>query len=692
MYIIDAIRIIQDLRLGLRTLLRDPAFSLAAAAVLALGMGATTAIFTLLRGVVLEPMAYPDASRLVYVWSTVPLSGGGVDVLSADDFWEFHDKNRFFSKTAGYVRNSWNATGVGDPVHLAGMMVTGDFFDAIEVRPAMGRAFSADEFHLGRDLEAIFSYQFWQGHLGGDPKILGRKISLDGTPYEVVGIMPPDFPMAESFDVWVPLARDSKIVRGRSYASMRTFGRLGPGINLARARREALDIAADFARRYPEDRKQSFELTTFLEYEIGAARESLWFLAAAVGCLLAIACANVASLLLARGTARVREMAVRAAIGANRSRLIAQTLVESTLLAIAGGIGGTALAVGSVRALLALAPETLPRAAQIHADPRVLAFAFLLTLLTGVVCGIVPALRGSKLNLTEALREGSHGSASQRTRRLRKAFVVAEVAFSVALLATAGLLARSLRALTEARPGFDAHDTVFLETSLPMARYGKNVEGIRSFYERVVKDIDTLPGVVAAGSTSLLPLGTDTNRISAWTDLQPVRSADTKIMIDFRVVTPGYFEAMGVPLVEGRRFNWNDRIDTPHVALVNQAFAREVFHGAAIGHTVTLDYGAAKWPLEIVGVVGDYREENLSDQPKRELFMVENQHGYRMMVLVVRTRGAGSRIAEAVQQAIARVDSGVPIYDVRTLEQQVRRQLAPPRLRGVVFAIFAALA
>jgi len=682
-------------------LFRDPAFTLAAAAVLALGMGASTAIFTLVHAVLLAPLPYPDSSRLVYVWTTRLESGTGTDILSAEDFREFRTKVPSFEKTAGYIRNSWTVTGIGQPQRLSVMNVTDGFFETLGVLPALGREFRADEFHAGHDTEVIFSYAFWRERLAGDPGAVGRRITLDSVSYEIVGVMPAGFPLDKEFDVWAPLAVESPLAQGRLHPTLRAFGRLKPGVRLERAQAEAATLAADFAARYPEDRHKTFKLTTFLDFEVGDTRESLWILAAAVACLLLIACSNVASLLLARGAGRVREMAVRAAVGAGRAALIRQMLVESTALAVLGGVLGMALAAGSVRVLLAIAPDALPRSREIHADPRILVFGFVLSLVTGLLCGIVPAWRGSRVNLNEALKEAGRSGAGVRGNRLRAALVVAEVAFAVALMVCAGLLARSLRALNSVRLGYDTRNTVVMQVALPSARYGKNLDDARRFFERVLRGIEELPGVEAAGSTNLLPLLTDTNRVGVWVDTQPVESPETRIVVDNRVLTPGYFRAMGIPLIAGRFFDWNDRPETPRVVIINDVFAREAFPNGALGHRVTLDLTSSHWAATVIGVVGSFREGSVWEEPQRELFTTESQTTIRGQTLVVREKagspspGSNAGVSDtvaAVRRVIEQVDADVPVYNVRTMQQQVSNQLAQPRMRGMVFAAFSIVA
>jgi putative ABC transport system permease protein len=681
------------LRFGLRMLSREPAFTVAAVVVLALGMGASTAIFTLIRAVLLEPLPYPDSSRLVYVWTSRPGSGVGNDIVSADDFREYRERSQSFERIAGYVRNSWTLTDSGEPQRLSGMNVTREFFDTLGVVPSLGRAFFADEFRLANDNVAIVSHKLWSEKFSSDPNILGQRATLDGISYAIVGVMPADFPMAETFDLWAPLAEGSPLSRGRRVGSLRTFGRLRSDAAIERAQAEAGAIGADFAARYPEDHNRTFQLTTFLDFEIGNSRDSLWILAAAVACVLLIACSNVASLLLARGATRVREMAVRAAIGANRVALVRQMLIESTALSIAGGVLGTLLAMAAVRAVVAIAGSNLPRAKEIHADPRMLVFAFALSLATGIVCGLAPAWRGSRVNPGDALKECGRGGSGNRANRLREALVVAEVAFGVALMVSAMLLSRSVRALSEVKLGYDTRGTVTMQVALPVARYGPHPDDIRRFFERVLDGIEKLPGVEAAGSTNLVPLQPDSNRVGVWTDSQPVQSQETKTIIDNRVVTPGYFRAMGVPLLAGRTFDWSDRPETARVAIINDVFAREAFpNGGALGRRITLDLGPPV-TSEIVGVVGSFRESSVAEEPRRELFTSESQTTIRGQTLVVRTRAIDqAHFTNALRRVIAQVDRDVPVYNVRTMQQQVSNQLAQPRMRGAAFAAFSLIA
>jgi len=673
-------------------LFRTPAFSFTVAMVLALGLGATTAIFTLVERLLLSPLPYPDAGRLVWIWNVPPRSGAGLRGLFATDIDEIRRESRVFESIGGAFPGSWNVTGAGEPQRLAGVRVTADFFPTLRMQPQIGRLFSSEEYRVGREMVAILSYSFWQNHLGADPNIVGRRISMDGVSFEIVGVMPRDFALSTDYDLWAPLPPDSPYAVKRNWRLVQTCARLKPGVQPAEAQAELNRIAGDLASRFPDDRGFGLKLVTFLDQEIGSVRKMLWIFAAAVACVLLIACSNVASLLLARGATRTREMAVRAAVGASRGALVRQLLIESGLLAIAGASLGLPLAIFGVRLLIALDPTALPRAQEIHLDARVLAFSFLLALATALIFGIVPALRGSRAGIRGVLTAGGRsGSGARGGNRLRSALVVTEVALGVILLACAGLLARSFRQLAEVRPGYDMSNVVTMQFALSDVRY-KDVAKCEIFFERLLAQLEQTPGVESAGTTNHLPLRKDKQTTGVWLDSQPVHTAETRIVLDNRVVSPGYFRAMGVPLLAGRFFEWTDRADASKVVIVNDAFVREFFpHGDALGKRVALDIGAP-WTGEIVGVVGSFRESDIAEEPRRELFTAYSQTTIPGNTLVVRSPGSTADVLSAVRGAIATVDSDVAFYNVRTMKQQVADSVAQPRLRSALFGVFSLVA
>jgi putative ABC transport system permease protein len=673
-------------------LFRTPAFSFAAILVLALGLGATTAIFTLVERLLLSPLPYPESGRLVWIWNVPPRSGAGLRGLFAEDIDEIRNESRLFESLGGAFPGSWNVTGAGEPQRLAGVRVTAGFFPTLGIQPQIGRLFLPEEYRAGREMVALLSYSFWQNHLGADPNITGRRISMDGVPFEIVGVMPREFPMAADYDLWAPLPPESLYARGRAWRWVQTCGRLKPGVSLEQAQAEADRIAANLGSRYSQDRGFGLKLVNFLDQEVGSVRKTIWAFAFAVGCVLLIACANVASLLLARGAVRVREMAVRAAVGASRVVLIRQLLIESGLLAIAGALVGLPLAVVGVRLLIALDPRALPRAQDIHLDARILAFSFFLALATALLFGVVPALRGSRVGLRGVLTAGGRsGSGGPGGKQLRSILVVAEVALGVVLLASASLLARSFRQLSEVRPGYDTSSIVTMQFSLSDVRY-KDLARCEKFFETLIAQLEQTPGVESAGTTNRLPLGKNQQTAGIWLDSQPVHSPETKIVLDNRVVSPGYFRALGVPLLAGRFFEWRDRTDSSKVMIVNDAFVHQFFpRGDALGKRITMDVGVP-WTGEIVGVVGSFREADMAQDPRPELFTAYSQTTIPGNTLVVRSSGTTADVVGEVRSAIGVVDPDVAFYNVRTMEQQVADSVAQPRLRSGLFAVFSVVA
>ena len=680
------------MRQAFRMLFRDRGFTLAAIVLLAIGIGTTTAIFTLIDRLLLEPMPYPDSQSLVWIWSIPPRAGAGQTGLLGADFREIRDRNHAFESVAGFIPGAWIFRGPNESETLPGGRVSEGFFETLGVHPLLGRFFYPDEHRKGFEMEVIFSYQFWHQRYGGDPGVIGRHISLDGIPYEVVGIMPQDFPFAAEHDIWAPMQDLTIAPNSRRYHVVRTIARVKKGIDPKRAQAEGNALAADLADRFPDDKGYSLKTESLLDHEVGSVRRSLWIFGGAVGCILLIACSNVASLLLARGAGRVREMAVRAAVGASRTVLVRQLLIESGLLAVFGGILGFPLAVLGVRLLIALSPHALPRANEVRIDTGVLVFAFLVSLATGMIFGVFPALRASRVNVATALKEGGRsGTAGRDRNHFRAALVVVEVALGVVLMAAAGLLTRSLQALTHVDPGYRVGNVLTMRIVLTGATY-LNLDECRRFFDRLLPALEQSPGIEAAGTTNWLPLRPDKNTAGIWLDTQPVRSEDTKIRLDNRIVSPGYFRALGVPLIAGRFFEQTDRPGNPPVVIVNDAFAREFFpRGDALGHRVILDFGTLL-NAEIVGVVGGTRETSLAENPRRELFTPYAQTTIPGQSLVVRTTGDPAAYAAAVRGAVASIDRNIPVYDTRTMQAQVDQSLAQPRLRGVLLSVFSAIA
>lgn len=482
-----------NLRIAVRRLARERGFAATVVFLMALGIAATTAVFMLLQRVLFSPLDYPESGRLAWIEGTQ--SGW----MLGEDFFEIRERLRSFQNTAAYIEGGWIVTDDGrEAERLSGARVTRDFFDVLRVRPVMGREFSPDEYRTGREMEVVFSFPFWQRRYGGDPGVIGRRVTLDGIPYQVTGVMPAGFPLESVHDMRAPLPDDSPYMTGRRWRIVRVFGRLSAAADVRGAQAEVNRAAADLAARYSDDRGLGLRVITFLEREVGGSRPSLWMFAAAVGCVLLVACSNVASLLLARGAARVREMAVRCAVGASRVNLITLLLAENVILALAGGLIGFPLAMAGIWTLMRVDPKALPRMGEVHADIGGLAFALGASVVASAIFGVAPALSGSKVNLTEALQESSRGSSGRRGNRLRAALVVLEVALGVVLLSSAGLVGRSLIALDHVDPGYRVRNVWTAQISPTSVTYNDG-NALRRFYERSEEALDRIPGVEAAG-------------------------------------------------------------------------------------------------------------------------------------------------------------------------------------------------
>lgn len=679
-----------EFRFAARILRRSPGFTLVAALALALGIGATTAIFTVVNSVLLQPLGYHDPDRLVWMWNVSSNTGPGMAGIFPPDLRAFREGNRSFEQMAGFMQGSWNLTGDGDAKRLLGVRVTEGFFEMLGVRPLIGRLFLPEEHHEGRNLVSIFSYGFWQRNFGGDPHIVGRTVIMDGKPFQVIGVMPQGFQFPTDCEMWAPFAFDTPATAGRDYRRMRVVGRLKPGVTLGQAQADMSAIAERLAEELPDAyHGWGVQLVTLTQQEVGHIRPTLLVLTAAVAFVLLIACANVANLLLARAVAREKEIAIRTALGASRGRLVRQLLVESVVLALAGGILGIVFAIWGVRLLLALDPTAIPRAPEIHVDALVLAFTFALCVVTGLVFGLAPALQNTRVNMHDALKDGGRGSTSgMRRNRFRSILVVSEVALGMVLLIGAGLMARSFRELIVVHPGFDPGNVLTMQIALTDISYGPPERRV-GFFEDLTRRIEQLPGVQSVGAVNMIPLGGSNNTVGFWMEGQDTGDSAARIYSNNRVVTPDYFKAMGVPLISGRWFTWSDRKDTPNVILINDTFARQLFpKGDALGKRLTLDLGYP-WRGEIVGIVGSFRQSSLTDEPRRDLFTPLAQTAIAGMTFVVRAAGEPAALSAAIRKQVNAIDPRVPVYNVRTMSDVVASSVSEPRLRTALLSLFS---
>jgi predicted permease len=687
-------RLWQDARYAVRGLRKNPAFALTAALSLALGVGANTAIFTVVDAVLLKPLPLPQPERLVQLWETRPDKGYFRNVVNGFNFLDWRERTHSFEDMAAVSVFPANLTGLGDPVAFAGVAVSPQYFSILGVSPALGRAFTEEEGRPGHDNSAILSFGVWQSRFGGDRAVLGRKITLDGSPATIVGVMPRGFALPESTpDIWMPLPID-RSPNWQGGRSLTVVARLRPNVAMRQAEDDLKSAAAQLARERPDyDAGWSAEVAPMLQDATRNVRLPLLVLFAAVGLVLLIACANVANLLLMRSSGRSREIAVRAALGAGRRRLLQQLLAESLVLALMASAAGCAAAYWGVKALLAIIPaqNRIPRMEAIHIDGSVLLFALALSFVTAAVFGLIPALHVSQVHPHEALRQGALRATSKSS--LRQGLVVAEIALSLILLTGAGLMLRSFHRLISVDPGFETQRILTLKMFASPAKYAQP-RTRAGYFARVLDEIRAVAGVREAGSVQWLPL--QENDSGSCFDLAeqgpptPSVSPDANIL----VVSPGYFQTMATPLRAGRHFDARDTFDSPSVIMVNQEFVRRFLPDRdAVGQKLNVCWGREfRNPAEIVGIVADARQDDLQTPPRATIFVHNLQSPMFFAQIAIRASGDPLQIARSVQAAIHRIDPDQAITHVETMEQVFSESVAQPRLQLVLLGIFGGVA
>ena len=663
----------------------------------ALGVGAVGASFSLVESVLLRPLPYPEAGRLVMVWERALDGSAEQIVCSWANFLDWRARSRSFDRFAAF--NVWfpTVTGMDRPERLLGAEVTPEFFQALGARPALGRLFLAEEGQPGRDDVVVLSHGLWHRRFGGDPKVLGRRIELDGAPHTVVGVLPQDFrhpePLYfdETTELWRPLAFEAgSVTRGSRF--LRTVARLAPGITRDAAQSEMDGIARQMEREHPaENEGLGVQVVPLHEQVVGEVRPALRIAFAASFLVLLIACANISGLLLAAAIGRSRETAVRAALGAGRGRLAIPRLLDALLLTLAGGAAGLAVASPAVSRLLARSPKAFPRAEEVGIDGRVLAVALGACVLAAMLAALTPALRTARSRPAEVLQEGSPGAGSGRGGRLLALLVVLETALALPLLAGTGLLAKSLAGLSRVPLGFTAEDLLTLRLELPAGTYPEAADR-RAFAERLLERVAALPGVRSAGLTSSLPLSGlyDISR-EAFLD-PPPPTGPPSLPAGYRSVSPGYFPALGIPLLAGRPFGPEDGPDAPDVALVNRAFARAAWGDASpLGRKVVLRSTSGDVTREVVGMVGDVRHEGPAVEPRPELFVPQSQTPTRFAVLVVRAGGRTEALASALRNAMREIDPDLPA-EVRPMAELTHAATAGPRFQLLIAGLLGTAA
>jgi len=683
------ILMLSDVRFALRALRKKPGFTLVAVLTLALGVGANTAIFSVVNGVLLRPLPYPKPDRLVAIWQNDLAHGILKNTVSVPNFLDWKAESDVFDAMATW-RNNAVTLGAGTaPVRVRTGAVSADFFEVMGVAPVVGRTFLPDEYRFGAPPAIVLGYAAWRAHFAADRSVVGRQVRVDGRPVTVVGVMPEGFAFPRRAEAWEPLAFDPAGLPGRGLVFLQVVGRLKPGVALERARAQMTAIADRLRQEYPNDNAgQGVTVLPLREDAVGDVRAALIVLSGAVGFVLLIACGNIANLLLARGVSRQREIAVRAALGAGRARLVRQLLVESLLIAAAGGAAGLLLGLWSFDALVALLPANLPRVSEIRFDGRVLAFTFTLALVSGLLFGLVPAVRASRGDLAGAFRERTAGGGG---RRLRNGLVVAEMALAMTLLVGAGLLLTSFARLQSVEPGFEPRGVLVASYVLPDGRYGTAArEG--AFVEGVLARLAANPAIDSAGATTTLPLQGSSLDLTFVVEGQPEPAPDDYPDADFDSVTPGYFETLHVPLRAGRTFRATDTAEAPPVVIINEALAQRYFpHENPVGRRLRVEWTNDPPFREIVGVVGDIHHAELGVAPRPAMYTPATQLSWSFGSFAVRAR-PGADAAAAVRQAIAAVDPELAPGNVAPLDAIVSSSIAQPRFRSLLVGGFAATA
>jgi predicted permease len=683
-----------DLVYALRALRSAPGFALVALLTLALGIGANTAIFSVVRGVLLSPLPFPDADRVVRIWHVNQSENEARAQVSEPDYLEWAAASKRLASMGAYWYSPGGSgadlTGNGTPERIQGAYFTPGFFETLRPRAALGRTIRSEEAVVGNDHFVVISDGFWRRRFGGDRTIVGRALTIDGVPYTVVGVMPPEFTFpADRIDFWMPLSNMGPDAIGRQRGSrfMDVIGRLAPGATVAQAHDELAAVARRTAEREPEGRGWSdVAILPVREALTGDVRRPLLLLLGAVAFVLLITCVNIASLLLARATARQRELAVRSALGAGRGRILRQLVTESLVLALIGGALGLGLAWAGVKALGVMGAGELPRAGAIRIDGTVLLYALGVSTLAGLLFGLLPAIRATSKNLQSVLRAGSRGSVGNAGQTLRSALVIAEVALAVILVVGAGLATKSFARLLSVDPGFTARNVLAVRLGMQYDKYGD--ARIRDYYQALLDRIAAVPGVEAVGSAKDFPLRGAGEVRPVTVPGSAAGDGERPVRLPAMHVSADYFRAMGIPMRAGRTFTASDRQDAPLVWIVNEAFARKYFpNESAVGKTLRM----GRATIQIIGVVGDFRQKNLSDPPEPAAYMHYLQNMRSGLSLAVRTTGDPLRYANAIREAIWSVDRDQTITSVETLSAIVGGNVARPRLLASLLLLFGAM-
>lgn len=701
----------QDLHYGVRMLLKNPGITLVVILALALGIGANTAIFSVVDAVLLRPLPYVESDRLVFLNET----SKAMDEISISypNFTDWRNQNQVFEKIGVYNRDSYNLTGAGEAERIITGQVSADLFAALRVNAAIGRVFNNDEDKPGGSPVVVLSYGLWQRRFGGQASIVNQSLTLNGKSYTVIGVMPEGFQFPSRVEMWVPvgqLSGEASWQQRGNHPGLYGVARLKPGMSFAQAKAEMDNIGANLEKQYQDSNAgNGIGTRPLLELFVGDVRRALWVLFAAVAFVLLIACANIANLLLARAQSRQKEMAIRAAMGAGRWRIARQLLTESVLLALVGGTLGILIAQWGIKLILYISPDAIPRAREISLDWRVFAFTIALSFLTGILFGVVPALQAGVVDVHETLKETGRGTSGRHW--LRSSLVVVEVATTLVLLIGAGLMIRSFYRLQKVNPGFSYDHLTSFSVSLPQKKYTSN-EQREQFYNRLLENLRGLPAVEATAAASGLPLGNNGWQTLFVIDGRPRPPRDQTPLMEACLVTPDYFRAMNIPLKSGRYFdahddrsslagkdlsklNENEReIAALNAIIIDEEFARRHWPGEdAVGKRIRLGTDSTAPVLAVVGVVGRVKMEGLSQDSKRvQGYFPFAQIPNGGMTVIIKAAGEPNQLIAAVRQQVKSIDPDQPIYGIRTMDEIRAESVAPERLNLTLLSIFAGIA
>ena len=704
--------LLKDLRHAFRVLIAAPVFTVVALLSLAIGIGANTAIFSIVDGLLLHPLPYVDAERLVILWNSSPGLNITQDWFSTAQYFDIKNGHHGFEPIAIAIGGNYNLTRSGEPERIGTIRVSSSLLSLLGQRAALGRIFVPDEDRPGRNATAILSYGTWARRFGSDPLLLGRKIVLNGLPYQVVGIMPRSFSLprevmptldgAEQAEILLPLPMPADAAQNRDHEDYNIIGKLKPGVSIQQAQAEMDTITSRLRHEYPEvyppNGDLTFSIVPLLEQVVGNVRHTLYLLLGAVGFVLLIACANLANLQLSRAVARQKEMAVRSALGASRLRIVRQLLTESMLLAFAGGAMGIAIAFLALRCVQLLGPQSVPRLSDVGIGPTALAFTFLICVLSAILFGLAPALRVSRIDVQTVLQDTSRTSSGVsaiwgRGNNLRRSLVIAEIALCVVLLIGAGLLIRSFVRVRDVNPGFNPHHVLTLELTMTGERY-KEKTAVLAAYRELWMRLENLPGVTYAGAVTSLPL----SQMFAWGPItvegRVPPLGEKFINADVRMISGHYFQAMEIPLREGRFFNDNDTADKPRVAIVDDYMAQQLWpNHDPIGkrlHIGGINETDSPW-ITVVGVVGRIKQYTLDSDSRIAYYLPQTQYLTRAMNVVMRADRDPVALTGAVKQQIREINSDLPLYNVSTMQQRFDNSLAHRRFSMLVLGTFAAI-